>query len=217
MIKYIFFDLDGTLTDPKEGITNSVAYSLEYFGIYTKNKDNLCKFIGPPLKQSYERFYGFDSDKADLAVEKYREYFGPKGLYENKVYDGIPELLQSLVNKGYKLVLATSKPRVYAVKILKHFDLYKYFDFVSGSELDGRRTDKSEVIKYAIDSLNVSNDEVIMIGDREHDMIGAVKNNVKSIGVLWGYGNEDELKSAGADVIVSNVVYIDKLIKQTRG
>lgn len=211
-IKYIFFDLDGTLTDPKEGITNSVAYSLEYFGIYIENKDTLCKFIGPPLKHSYMSFYGFDSEKADLAVAKYREYFAPKGLFENRVYEGIPELLQSLKNKGYKLAVATSKPYVYSVPILKHFDLYKYFDFVSGSELDGRRTDKSEVIKYALDNLNLKNDEVVMIGDREHDIIGAVKNEIKSIGVLWGYGGRDEFEKSGADYIADNISDILQLV-----
>lgn len=205
MKNYIFFDLDGTLTDPKEGITNSVAYSLEYFGIHTENNDTLCKFIGPPLKYSYMTFCNFDSDKADIAVTKYREYFAPKGLYENKVYKGIPELLQKLKDKGFKLVVATSKPYVYSVKILKHFDLYKYFDFVSGSELDGRRTNKAEVIKYALDNLNISAADVIMIGDREHDIIGAVKNGVKAIGVLYGYGSREEFEKAGADYIVENV------------
>lgn len=212
MKKYIFFDLDGTLTDPKEGITNSVAYSLEYFGIHIENKDNLCCFIGPPLKHSYMTFYGFDSVKADLAVEKYREYFAPKGIYENKVYSGIDKLLQALRSKGFKLVVATSKPYIYSVEILKHFDLYKYFDFVSGSELDGRRTNKAEVIKYALDRLDIKGGDVIMIGDREHDIIGARKNNIKSIGVLYGYGSREEFEKAGADYIAENTDDILKIV-----
>ncbi len=212
MINYVFFDLDGTLTDPKEGITNSVAYSLEYFGIHTEDNDNLCKFIGPPLKHSYMTFYNFDSDKADIAVKKYREYFAPKGLYENKVYKDIPQLLQKLKYKGFKLAVATSKPYVYAVEILNHFDLHKYFDFVSGSELDGRRTNKADVIKYALDNLNISADNAIMIGDREHDIIGAAKNGVKSIGVLYGYGSREEFEKSGTVHIAENVKDIWNII-----
>lgn len=212
-MKYILFDLDGTLTDPKEGITNSVAYALEYFGIHTENKDALCKFIGPPLKNSFMNFYGFDSEQGDIAVAKYREYFAPNGKFENSVYKGIPQLLQKLKDSGYKLAVATSKPQIYSIDILKHFDLYKYFDFVSGSELDGRRCDKAEVIKYALDNLKIDSKDAVMIGDREYDMIGAAKNNVKAIGVTYGYGSKEELLEKGAYSIAENVEDIFDLIK----
>ena len=216
MIKYILFDLDGTLTDPMEGITNSVAYSLKCFGIETENKRELCKFIGPPLKFSYMNFYGFDSDKAEKAVGKYREYFAPKGKFENKVYDGIYELLDYLKNIGYRLAVATSKPYVYSVDILKHFNLYDYFDFVAASELDGRRTDKAEVIAYGLNNLGITSNDAIMIGDRKHDIIGAKKNNVKSIGVLWGYGGIEELKEAEAHYIVSDIKELKEILTKLR-
>lgn len=138
--EYILFDLDGTLTDPKEGITKSVAYALEYFGIEVENLDSLCKFIGPPLKESFEKYFGIDGN---IGVEKYRERFCETGLYENVEYEGIAELLSTLKDNGKTLMIATSKPHIYASKILEHFDLIKYFSFVSGSEMDGVRTDKA--------------------------------------------------------------------------
>ncbi len=216
MLKYILFDLDGTLTNPEEGITNSVAYSLEYYGIHVEDKRNLRKFIGPPLKASYMIYYGFDDKKAEEAVAKYREYFAPKGVYENEVYKNIPEVLEKLKYKGYKLVVATSKPTVYAKRITEHFDLDKYFEDICGSELDGRRTNKAEVIKYAIDKFNIEKDNVIMIGDRLHDIVGAKNNGIKSIGVLFGFGSLEELKEAGADYIAEkedDILKITDLLK----
>lgn len=212
MIKCILFDLDGTLTNPEEGITNSVAYSLNYFGINVDDKSQLRKFIGPPLKQSYMNFYGFDSDKADLAVSKYREYFAPKGIFENEVFDGIDNLLNMLNNNGIILAIATSKPTIYAKDIIKHFKLDKYFKDVYGSELDGRRTDKAEVIEYALNNIGIDRENVIMIGDRSHDIIGANKNGIKSIGVLLGFGSKEELQNA--DYIAKNVEDIYDIINK---
>jgi len=147
--KYILFDLDGTLTDPKEGITKSVAYALNYYGIHVDDLDTLCKFIGPPLKESFMKYYGFDDAKGEEAVEKYREYFRPYGVYENKVYSGVEEMLQNLVERGKVVILATSKPTVFAKTILEHFNLAKYFSYTVGSELDGTRVNKADVIEYA--------------------------------------------------------------------
>lgn len=213
MIEYILFDLDGTLTNPERGITNSVAYSLKFFGIDVDDKSELRKFIGPPLKQSYITFYNFDDEKADEAVAKYREYFAPKGLYENEVFDGIPELLQCLKDRGYRLAVATSKPTVYSEKICEHFNLSKYFDKIIGSELDGRRTNKAEVIQYAVDSLKINRENCIMIGDRLHDMIGSKQNGIKAIGVTFGFGSKQELIENGADYIAETVAEIGNIIK----
>jgi len=211
--KYIMFDLDGTITDPKIGITKSVAYALKYFGIEIDNLDTLRKFIGPPLKESFVEYYGFSEHDANLAVEKYREYFGVTGLYENTVYCGMEKLLQNLRNHKKILIVATSKPTVYAIKILEHFDLLKYFNFVAGSELNGDRTKKSEVIAYALEQNKIEDlTGVIMIGDREHDIIGAKKVSISSLGVLFGYGDRNELEKAGADFIADTVKEIGHLL-----
>lgn len=213
--KYILFDLDGTISDPKIGITKSVAYALEHFQIKTEELDALCKFIGPPLKDSFIEYYGFNNEKADLAVVKYREYFSVKGIYENTLYSGIEELMQKLKSQQKVLVVATSKPTVYATKILQHFNLLRYFDFVAGSELNGIRTKKAEVIEFALEKINVNDlPNVIMIGDREHDIIGATKVGIDSIGVLYGYGNRGELERAGACFIVGSVKELEVLLSE---
>jgi len=204
--KYILFDLDGTLTDPKIGITKSVQYALKECGIMVANTDDLCPFIGPPLRESFKKFYGFDDVGAEDAVVKYREYFSEKGIYENTIYDGIVEMLQALKSTHKILILATSKPTVYAEKILEHFNIYDYFTFISGSELDGSRSKKSEVIQYALEQSNISDlNDIVMVGDREHDILGAKEIGISSIGVLFGYGDSNELNKAGADIIVGSV------------
>lgn len=212
---YMLFDLDGTLTDPQEGITNSVAYALEQYGIHIEEKAELNKFIGPPLKDSFMEYYGFSDEQAEEAVWKYREYFNEEGIFENKVYPGIPEMLQHLKEQGKVLIVATSKPTVYAKRILERFELIKYFDDVQGSELDGRRTKKDEVISYALDQNHISDkNRVVMIGDREHDMIGAKKCGLESIGVLFGYGTREELEKSGADKIADSVQMLEKLLTE---
>nr|MBQ4320376.1 HAD family hydrolase [Clostridia bacterium] len=202
---YILFDLDGTLTDSADGITNSVAHSLRRFGLEVPDRSQLNKFVGPPLAGAYMKYCGFDRDKATLAVEYYREYYREKGIFENSVYDGIPELLGELVKCGKKLVVATSKPAIFSEKILCHFSLDKYFVFLSGSELDGTRVKKDEVIKYALDNAHISPDDAVMIGDRSHDIEGAKANGLPSVGVLYGYGDRAEHESAGADFIAESV------------
>ncbi len=199
MYRYLLFDLDGTLTDPGLGITNSVMHALRRFNIRVDDRASLYRFIGPPLRDSFERFYGFSPAQSERAVGYYREYFRETGIFENKVYDGIPELLTALKEKGKILAVATSKPEEFAVRILRHFGMYDCFDLVAGATMDDTRNKKSDVIRYALEKLGVSdNSEAVMIGDREYDIIGAKENGLDSIGVLFGYGSRDELEQAGA-------------------
>ena len=204
--KYILFDLDGTLTDPKLGITKSVAYALKSYGIQVDDLDSLLKFIGPPLKDSFVKYYGFSEEQGAEAVEKYREYFKPYGIYENKVYDGVENMLAELVKCGKKVILATSKPTVFANMILEYFHLDKYFTCAVGSELDGSRVKKGEVITEALRQAGVTDKSLaVMIGDREHDILGAKENGIDSIGVLYGYGDRAEHEAAGAGMIVESI------------
>ncbi len=211
--KYILFDLDGTLTDPAVGITTSVAYALKKFGIEVSDITQLNHFIGPPLLDSFMECYGFDKEKAQTAIDYYRERFRVKGLYENVVYDGIPEMLRKLKDSGKKLILATSKPEPFAKEILQHFGLEEFFVYAAGSNFDGTRTAKAEVIDYALEAAGVTDKTTaVMIGDREHDIIGANKTELDSIGVLYGYGSREELESAGATHIAETVEELTKLI-----
>lgn len=205
MKRYLLFDLDGTLTDPMVGITSSVRYALEKYGIHVKYLKELTPFIGPPLMESFQKFYGFSAEEARKAVEDYREYFSPKGIYENEVYPGVADMLAELAEAGFTLVLATSKPHVYARRILKHFGLEEFFSFVAGSELDGERVKKEEVIQYALSRCKIAPKDAVMVGDREHDILGAKACGLESVGVLYGYGSREELQKAGADHLVSTV------------
>lgn len=211
--KYILFDLDGTLTDPGEGITNSVIYALERFGIHGKTRADLECFIGPPLDESFMKYFGMTRDEAVKAIEVYREYFRPKGMFENKVYVGIPELLAKLKSAGKTVALATSKPGVFADGILEHFGLMKYFDLTVGSELDGRRIKKADVVACVLDGLGViDKSEAVMIGDRFHDIDGGRENGLETVGVLYGYGSREELENAGADMIAASVAELAKIL-----
>ncbi len=203
--EYILFDLDGTLTDSGEGITKSVQYALEYFDIIVDDLKELNRFIGPPLKDSFKKFYNFDDEKAELGMKKYRERYADTGIYENSLYDGIIELLEALKKNNKKIILATSKPEVYAKQILKYFKIDSYFNFVAGADFEETRVNKGDVIKYALEGAEISDlSKVIMIGDREHDVIGAKENNIKVIGVLYGYGDVIELTQSRADYIAKN-------------
>jgi len=211
--QYILFDLDGTLTDPKVGITKSVAYALNKMGYSDINLDDLTKFIGPPLHDSFSEYYQMDDEKVKQAVTYYREYFKDKGIYENEVYDGIEGLLKALKDEGKTIAVATSKPTVFAEVIIKHFHLEPYFSYIAGSNLDGTRIKKAEVIEYVMETLEISNkDSIIMIGDREHDIIGAKQNGIDSVGVEYGYGTKDELEKAGATYIVDRVKDLKTLL-----
>ncbi len=209
MYQYLLFDLDGTLTDPGLGITNSVIYALHKFNIEVNERSLLYKFIGPPLKDSFKKYYDFSDEQSDLAIRYYREYFKKQGMFENEVYDGIHDLLIKLKAKGKSLIVATSKPEAFAVDILHHFDLYDYFDFVAGATMDDSRNKKADIIRFALNNCNISDKKsALMIGDREHDIIGAKDNGLDSIGVSYGYGSYDELKTAGATFIANNPIDI---------
>ena len=213
MYQYVLFDLDGTLTDPAEGITNSVAYALEKFGITVTDKRELYRFIGPPLVDSFMKYYGFSEVDANQAVAYYREFFKPTGIFQNSLYEGVPELLKQLKSSGKAVILATSKPEVFAVEILKHFGIFEYFDFVAGATLDSTRNKKGDVIAYALDSMKITEKSAcLMVGDRNQDINGARENQIDSLGVLFGYGDLDELTTAGATYLAETVEDILRFI-----
>ena len=210
---YLLFDLDGTLTDPGEGITNSVAYALEKWGIEVKDRRELYTFIGPPLSASFKKYYGFSEEDALKSVEYYREYFRDRGIFENKVYEGVSDLLGALRKRGKKIILATSKPEQFARIILDHFNLTEYFDFIAGATMDESRNKKSDVIRYALEAYGIcEKPRTLMIGDRDQDMTGATVNGLDSLGVLYGYGDREELEGAGATYIAESVEDILKFV-----
>lgn len=212
-IKYILFDLDGTLTDPKEGITKSFQYALKKCGILEENLDKLEKVIGPPLKASFIEYYGMEEEMAKKAVMYYRERFETIGLYENIIYQGMEELLSELNKKNILLAVASSKPTIFVEKICKHFKIDTYFHHMIGSFLDGTRADKEEVVEEAIRQFeSIKKEEIIMVGDRKFDVEGAHKKGISVIGVTFGYGGYQELKEAGADRIVASVEELKETI-----
>ncbi len=212
-VRTVLFDLDGTLTDPGVGITNSVAYALSRFGISVPDRKTLYPFIGPPLVDSFMEHFAFSEEKAKEAVTYYREYFSSTGIFENKVYDSVPEMLTILSGSGLQLVVASSKPEPFVRRILDHFGLTDDFLYIAGSELDHRRVNKHEVIEYALSSSGITDREAsVMIGDRHHDIEGAKLSGIRSVGVLYGYGTREELEEAGADHIADSVSALTELI-----
>lgn len=211
--KNILFDLDGTITDSGEGIINSVIYSLKKFEIEENDIEKIKKFIGPPLKESYKNFYKMDKEQCEKAVTYYREYYQVKGIFENRLYDGVEELLKKLKYDGKKVILATSKPQQYAEQILKYFKIDMLFDFVKGSNMDGSGTEKSLIIESVIKELGLKVEECIMVGDRKFDIIGAKICGIESIGVLYGYGNREELAFEKADFIIENPFEVYEIVK----
>lgn len=221
MFEYILFDLDGTLTDPKEGITKSVQYALADFGIDEPDLDRLEPFIGPPLKESFMDFYGFSEADALRAVGKYRERFVVTGIFENEIYPHIPEMLERLHKGGKKLAIASSKPTELVERILVHFGIKEYFDCIVGSEMDGRRSRKEEVVEEALRRLwnGCADDEILgkrkvtaMVGDRKFDIEGAKAFGLTGVGVSFGYAQGDELERAGADYIAATVEELEGLL-----
>lgn len=211
--KYVLMDLDGTITDPATGITKSVQYALSHFGIFVEDRTLLYPFIGPPLKESFMEYYHLTEEQATIAINKYREYFADKGIYENEVYDGMKMFLQTCYEQGKILLVATSKPTPFAEKILEHFHLKLYFKGVYGSNLDGSCSAKEEVIRYALSSQQIKDtSKVVMIGDRKHDIEGAKRNGLNSIGVLYGYGSHEELAKAGANSVVNDIATLQQMI-----
>jgi phosphoglycolate phosphatase len=214
-MKYInvLFDLDGTLTDPYLGITNSVKYSLNKFDIIEEDDSKLKLFIGPPLEKSFMEYYGFNKNDSRKAVEYYRGYFSEKGVYENKLYDGIKIVLEELNKRNKNCVIATSKPETFANKIIRYFDIQNYFKEIVGSNLDGTLSEKEDIIKYIIEKYKLQRNETVMVGDRKYDIIGANKNGIDSIGVLYGYGTKEELEKENPRYICNNVMEILKMIE----
>jgi len=211
-IKSILFDLDGTLTDSGPGITKGVQYALKKFNINITDLTSLRRFIGPPLTDSFSKYYQFDLNKANQALQYYREYYSEIGIFENNIYYGINELLGELQSKNISLYIATSKPTIYARKVCDYFDISKYFVDIQGSDLNENLSNKTKIIKLVMQKNKLINDETIMIGDREHDVIGAKNNNIKCIGVGYGYGSENELLESGAFLYVNNVDELAEII-----
>ena len=213
MVKYLFWDLDGTLTESGEGITKSVQYALEKIGMPEPDREKLKVFIGPPLIDQFMTYTGVDRKTAEEGVRYYRERYSEKGIFENSPYEGIPELLGGLVESGYKNAVASSKPEVYVNKILEHYDLAKYFDCVTGATMDEKRTEKADVIEEALKrtGMEKNREQVLMIGDREHDVLGAGKAGIKCIAVTYGYGSISELENAHPFRIASSVKELQKI------
>ena len=201
---YLLFDLDGTITESGPGIMNSVRYTLKKMGFAELPSGTLEKFVGPPLADSFMKYAGMSQEEATQAISCYREYYTSKGIFENSVYPGVEEMLQKLKENGFVLALSTSKPELFAKKILEHFQINQYFSAICGASMDEKRVAKAEVIRYTLDTLKLSESqkgEILMVGDREHDVFGAKENGLDCLGVLYGYGDREELEQAGAKYI----------------
>jgi phosphoglycolate phosphatase len=215
----ILFDLDGTLTDSGPGILNCLEYALQDQGIPVPEREEMRRLLGPPLVVTFRESFGMNEEQASQAIDKYRERYHDVGLFENSVYEGVPELLAELQGAGLRLATATSKPEYSATRILQHFELDQYFDFIGAAALDGSRDSKSLVIAHTLQNTNThpTSHNMIMIGDRHHDVIGAKEHGIDTIGVLWGYGDRDELDEAGAINIAQNPVELRDLLLDPSG
>lgn len=214
-IHTILFDLDGTLTDSGEGIMNAVRYTLERYE-KEATEEELRSFIGPPLQTQFEQFLKVSEEEGKRAVSIYREYYTKRGIYENKVYPGIPDVLKRLKQAGFRLCIATSKPEKFAVQIAEHFNFAQYFDRIGGALMDGNRTKKREVIEYVLteEQIGDQREDILMVGDRKHDICGAKQTGLRSMGVLYGYGSQEELETAGADWIAETPEDIWSILKE---
>lgn len=215
MYQTIFFDLDGTLTEPSLGILNSIRYALDKLGAPIPDEKLLLEFIGPPLEESFMHYCRLSAEESKKAIAYYREYFSVEGLFENQPYEGISQVLSKLKEDGKQLIVATSKPEIFARQILEHFDLDPYFNLIAGANLEGTRSKKADVIAYALDQLDdIHHQTCIMIGDRKHDIIGATANKMDSIGVLYGFGDQMELETAGATYIIEEPLQLLSILEQ---
>lgn len=210
--KNVLFDLDGTLTDPAEGITNALMHAQRRLGRPVSPREDLFVFIGPPLIETFMSEWGLSREESEQALVYYREHFGTKGLFENVPYEGIGDCLAGLKEAGLRLFVATSKPEPLSLRILEHFDLIKYFEAVAGSTMDEKRTKKGEVIAYALETYGLDPKETVMVGDRKHDVIGAAENGVPCVGVLYGYGSRAELMEAGAAALAADLNQLTALL-----
>ncbi len=212
-IKNVLFDLDGTLTDPAEGITNALMHAQRRLGMAVSPREELFVFIGPPLIETFMSEWGLSRAESEQALVYYREHFGVKGLFENVPYPGIGDCLAQLKAAGLRLFVATSKPEPLSLRILEHFDLLKYFEAVAGSTMDEQRTKKGQVIAYALETYHLDPAETVMVGDRKHDVIGARENGLPCIGVLYGYGSREELTDAGAAALAEDLEALTALLR----
>lgn len=213
---FVLFDLDGTLTDPREGITKSAAHALAYFGIHA-DPEMLTFFIGPPLTETFGERYGFSEEQITVAVAKFREYFEPRGWLENAPYPGIGKTLERLQSAGLKLILATSKPEKFAKRIMERFELAKYFTLLCGAPMDEKKAGKAAVVERAVREAGITDvSRAVMVGDKRHDVEGARANGIDTAGVLWGYGTREELETAGAKYIAGNLAELEKLLLLSR-
>lgn len=212
MYDYLFFDLDGTLTDSFEGIANGILYALDKLGIRGYSASDMNPFVGPPIHETFALLTDNDKTRTAEGVRLYREYYAEKGWAQNAVYDGIADTLSALKDMGKIMAVATSKPEPFAVKIVEKFGLSKYFEFTAGASFDTSRAQKSDVLLYAVDKLNANKPRSVMIGDRKHDVLGAKTVGLDCIGVLYGYGDRAELTSAGAKFIAEKPTDIIKLV-----
>ena len=210
----VLFDLDGTLTDAGPGILNCIEYALDAQGIEYPERAEMRTFLGPPLAVTFGEHFGMDDQQIRAAIEKYRERYHDIGLFENSVYPGIPELLAQLQASNIRMVTATSKPEYSATRILQHFELDQYFEFIGAAALDGTRDSKSLVIGHTLESVGLNPDSLsmIMIGDRHHDVHGAKEHGIDTIGVLWGYGDAAELESAGVVDLAADPSALGRLL-----
>ncbi|WP_100065053.1 HAD hydrolase-like protein [Miniphocaeibacter massiliensis] len=211
--KYILFDLDGTIVDSGKGIKSSIKYSLKKLGIEENREEILNDFIGPPLIDSYIKHYNFSEEEADDIMQIYREYYKDNGLYENFIYEGIEEVICELKDKGNEIILATSKPEIFARRVLEQHKLTKYFDFISGATLDHKISKKTDVIKYILDNYRIEIEKAYMIGDTKYDILGGKSFGLKTVGVTYGYGSKKELEISRADYIVEDTYQIFEILK----
>ena len=215
-IKHILFDLDGVISDNSDGITNGVACTMRHFNIDVPPKSERLKFIGPPLQDSFEEYLGLSHEDAKEGVLVYREYYREHGIFENVMYDGVPELLAKLRGLGFSLYLATSKPEEFAKRILNRFKVDGYFEFIGGATFDGKREKKADVIRYVMNSCGISPDDAVMVGDRHHDVHGAFECSLPCIGVLYGFGSYEELTSAGAIGLAETPLDIVRILNEMK-
>ncbi|MGT2929721.1 HAD family hydrolase [Streptococcus dentasini] len=207
----IIFDLDGTLTNPEQGIVNSLIYALSQFDRTVTDRQELLKFIGPPLSYSFKHFCGFSDSETQQAIAFYRQYFSNKGWSENQLLPGVKQLLDSLKKSKKQLLVASSKPEPFAIKILQHFEIAHYFEYIAGATLDDSRSQKADVIAYLLNEAQISNpNQCVMVGDRKHDIYGAQHNHMDAIGLLLGFGSKQELEAAGATAIARNFKELEK-------
>lgn len=211
--EYNLFDLDGTLTDPALGITNSVMYALEKSGYPVPERRELYKFIGPPLVYSFKTYSGMSDEEAEKALWYYRERFTAGGLFENEIYDGIPEMLKKLKESGGRIILATGKPEEFAAKILEHFGILEYFDLVAGNTLEEKRPEKRQVLEHIFSNFpEISPKNAVMVGDRSYDIEAAAEFSIPGVGVLFGFGSREELTTAGANMLAKDVAELSRYL-----